>query len=132
MLFLMRTQPSSLFSYPLKSSQFSGLPEEIDSLLDIDYYNIKKAALVFRALNHALRQQVIKTIHENKRITVTELYVKLRLEQSVASQHLAILRKAGIVFTLRHGKFIYYSINYSRIQEINRYSKNLGGYEGSK
>jgi DNA-binding transcriptional ArsR family regulator len=128
----MRTQPSSLFSYPLKSSQFSGLPEEIDSLLDIDYYNIKKAAIVFRALNHALRQQVIKTIHENKRITVTELYVKLRLEQSVASQHLAILRKAGIVSTQRYQKFIYYSINYSRIQEINRYSKNLGGYEGSK
>ena len=63
MLFLMRTQTSSLFSYPLKSSQFPGLPEEIDSVLDIDYYNIKKAVIVFRALNHALRQQVIKTIH---------------------------------------------------------------------
>jgi DNA-binding transcriptional ArsR family regulator len=121
----MRTQTSSLFSYPLKSSQFSWLPEEIDSLLDIDYYNIKKAAIVFRALNHVLREQVIKTIHENKRITVTELSVKLRLEQSVASQHLAVLRKAGIVFTERHGKYIYYSINYSRLQEINLYSKNL-------
>src|ERR1019366_690300 len=112
MLFLMRTQTSSLFSYPLKSSQFPRPPEEIDNLLDIDYYNIKKAAMVLRSLNHTLRQQAIKTIHENKRITVTELYVKLRLEQSVASQHLAILRKAGIVFTLRDGKFIYYSINY--------------------
>jgi DNA-binding transcriptional ArsR family regulator len=123
----MRTQTSSLFSYPLKSSQFPGLPEEIDNLPDIDYYNIKKAAMVLRSLNHTLRQQAIKTIHENKRITVTELYVKLRLEQSVASQHLAILRKAGIVFTLRDGKFIYYSINYSRIKEINLYSKNLLG-----
>ncbi|HEX7456885.1 MAG TPA: hypothetical protein VF301_00470, partial [Ginsengibacter sp.] len=85
----MRTQTSSLFSYPLKSSQFPGPPEEIDNLLDIDYYNIKKAAMVLRSLNHTLRQQAIKTIHENKRITVTELYVKLRLEQSVASQHLA-------------------------------------------
>ena len=63
---------------------------------------------------------------------VTELYVKLRLEQSVASQHLAILRKAGIVFTLRDGKFIYYSINYSGVKEINLCSKNLAGYEGSK
>ena len=128
----MRNQTSSLFSYPLKSSQFSSPPEEIDNLLDIDYYNIKKAAMVFRSLNHTLRQQAIKTIHENKRITVTELYVKLRLEQSVASQHLAILRKAGIVLTLRDGKFIYYSINYSRIKEINLYSKNLVGYEASK
>jgi predicted transcriptional regulator len=62
-----------------------------DALQNIDYLRIKKAALVLRALNHKLRQQIIKTISDHKRITVTELYVKLRLEQSVASQHLAIL-----------------------------------------
>ncbi|RYD71282.1 MAG: transcriptional regulator, partial [Sphingobacteriales bacterium] len=52
-------------------------------------------------------------------ITVTEIYVRLRLEQSVASQHLAILRRAGIVTTQRDGKFIYYTVNYKRIDEIN-------------
>ena len=31
--------------------------EEIDNLPDIDYYNIKKGAMVLRALNHKLRQQ---------------------------------------------------------------------------
>src|SRR5450432_1989469 len=127
MLFLMRTQTSSLFFYPLKSSQFLRPPEEIDNLPDIDYYNIKKAAMVLRSLNHMLRQQVIKTIHENKRITVTQLYIKMRLEQSVASQQLAILRKAGIVFTERHGKFIFYTINSSRIEAINKFVKNLVG-----
>ena len=116
----MRTQTSSLFSYPLKSSQFMRPLEEIDNLPDIEYYKIKKAAMGLRSLNHRLRQEAIKTIYESKRITVTELYLKLRLAQSVASQHLAILRKAGIVFTTRHGKFIYYSINYSRLQEINQ------------
>ena len=67
---------------------------ESDALKNMDYLKIKKAALVLRALNHKLRQLILKTIDEHKRITVTELYVKLRLEQSVASQHLAILRKA--------------------------------------
>ena len=99
---------------------------EKDNFPDIDFYNIKKAAMVLRALNHKLRQQMIITIHENKRLTVTQLYVKLRLEQSVASQHLSILRKAGIVSTERDGKFIYYTINSSRIIELNQYSKNLG------
>src|SRR5450432_4862963 len=89
--------------------------EETDNFPDIDYHNIKKSAMVLRSLNHKLRQQVINTIHENKRLTVTQVYVKLRLEQSVASQHLAILRKAGIVSTQREGKFIYYAINASRI-----------------
>lgn len=98
-----------------------------DPLQNIDYLRIKKAALVLRALNHKLRQQIIKTISDHKRITVTELYVKLRLEQSVASQHLAILRKADIVSTVREGKFIFYTINEERIVAINDFVKNLVG-----
>ena len=97
----------------------------IDNIPDIDYYNIKKAAMVLRSLNHKLRQQVIKIIHENNKITVTQLYVKLRLEQSAASQHLAILRKAGIVSTERDGKFIHYTINKGRIDELNQFVKNI-------
>ena len=51
-------------------------------------------------------------------MTVTEIYIKLRLEQSVASQHLAILRRADVLTTERDGKFIYYSINTKRMEEI--------------
>jgi hypothetical protein len=46
--------------------------------LNINYYNIKKASLVLRSLNHKLRQQIIKLIHESEKLTVTEIYVKLR------------------------------------------------------
>ncbi|MFT3979696.1 MAG: metalloregulator ArsR/SmtB family transcription factor [Ferruginibacter sp.] len=92
--------------------------ENSDSL-KINYHNLKKAALVLRALNHKLRQQILNLIETEKKITVTEIYVRLRLEQSVASQHLAILRRAGIVSTQRDGKFIYYTVNYKRIDEIN-------------
>ena len=123
----MRNQTASLLSDPIKYSNIPKPSEEIDNLPDIDYYNIKKAAMVLRSLNHMLRQQVIKTIHENKRITVTQLYIKMRLEQSIASQQLAILRKAGIVFTERDGKFIFYTINSSRIEAINKFVKNLVG-----
>jgi DNA-binding transcriptional ArsR family regulator len=51
----------------------------------------------------------------------------MRLEQSVASQHLAILRRAGIVTTQRDGKFIYYTVNYKRIDEINQFVQELVG-----
>lgn len=92
-----------------------------------DYHTIKKAATVLRALNHKLRQQLLTHIHNQKRITVTEIYTKLLLEQSVASQHLAILRRAGIVITERDGKFIYYKVNYRRIEQINQMAKNIAG-----
>ncbi len=93
--------------------------------LKVDLLNLKKAALVLRAVNHKLRQQILKQIDEQGRITVTDLYVRLRLEQSVASQHLAILRKAGFVRTERDGKFIYYSVNTKRLQELNRIVADL-------
>ncbi len=90
-----------------------------------DYVAIKKAALILRAINHKLRQQIIELVHEEGKITVTELYVKLRLEQSVASQHLAILRRAGIVSTTRDGKFIWYSVNYPKLTAIEKFTKDL-------
>lgn len=84
----------------------------------VDFVSLKKGAMILRALNHKLRQQIVKLIDEKKKITVTEIYVQLRLEQSVASQHLAILRRAGIVKTEREGKFIYYSVNTDRITKL--------------
>jgi len=94
---------------------------ESGSSLKVDLLNVKKAALILRAVNHKLRQQILKLIDEQGKITVTEIYVKLRLEQSVASQHLAILRKAGFVNTDREGKFIYYSVNTNRLEELNQF-----------
>ena len=102
------------------SQQLNGSPN-----LNIDFHNVKKAALVLRALNHKLRQQMLGLIENESKITVTEIYVKMRLEQSVASQHLAILRRAGIVRTERDGKYIYYTINSNRIGEINRITGEL-------
>ncbi|MEO6611556.1 MAG: metalloregulator ArsR/SmtB family transcription factor [Chitinophagaceae bacterium] len=98
---------------------------ENGSSLKVDLLNVKKAALILRAVNHKLRQQILKLIDEHGKMTVTELYVKLRLEQSVASQHLAILRKAGFVKTDRDGKFIYYSVNTSRMEELNKFVDEL-------
>lgn len=103
---------------------FNTATDQVGSLT-VNLLNIKKAALVLRAINHKLRQQMLKQIDDHGRITVTELYVKLRLEQSVASQHLAILRKAGFVKTERDGKFIYYSVNGARLQEVNELVSNL-------
>src|ERR1700712_5598666 len=106
-------------------SAMSSTKPSSESSINVDYHSLKKAALVLRALNHKLRQQLLKLIEEEKKITVTEIYVRLRLEQSVASQHLAILRKAGIVTTQRDGKFIFYIINHKRIDEISAFVNEL-------
>ena len=85
--------------------------------LELDTVLIKKAALVLRALDHELRQQLLKYIDERGESTFTEIYVKFRIERSVASQQLTILRQQGFVKTRRDGKKIYYFVNYESIKE---------------
>lgn len=91
----------------------------------LDYAELRKAVLVLRAVNHKLRQRMIDLLEENQRMTVTDIYIKLRLEQSVASQHLAILRKAGVVQTDRQGKYIYYALDGERLTQISRLVEEL-------
>jgi len=86
---------------------------------------IKKAALTLRALNHPLRKRLLELIQDNGTIIVTELYNKLKIEQSVCSQHLAILRRAEVVNTKRDGKKILYSINGKKIEAIYELAKEL-------
>lgn len=93
--------------------------------VELDYSELRRAVLVLRAVNHKLRQSIIDLLEETPRMTVTEIYIKLRLEQSVASQHLAILRKAGVVVTNRDGKFIYYSLDHDRINQISKLIEEL-------
>src|SRR5438309_1034484 len=93
--------------------------------LILDTVALKKGALIFRAINHKLRQKMLQFIHQNGRITVTQIYKKLRLEQSVTSQHLAILRKANFVITERDGRFIYYTVNYQYLKHVHKIAESL-------
>lgn len=93
--------------------------------IKLDYAILKRAVLTLRAVNHPLRKEMMQLLEEKKKMTVTKLYVKLRIEQSVASQHLAILRKADVLSTERDGKFIYYAINAKRVEEISQLIEHL-------
>ena len=80
---------------------------------------LHKAKMKVRALNHPLRQKMLTLIKDSRnRMNVTDIYVKLRIEQSVASQHLAILRNQGLVSTEREGKTIWYSVDDAAIKHL--------------
>ena len=86
---------------------------------------LKKAAAVLRAVNHKLRQDLLRLLHRKGPTSVTDIYRSLHLEQSVASQHLSILRRSGLVRTERRGKQIFYSVNYDRMEDIVLHAKAL-------
>lgn len=95
------------------------------SELSLDYALLRKAVLNVRAIDHEFRKKIINMLLEKDTMTVTDVYQALNLEQSVASQHLAVLRRAGLVQTGRNGKYILYSVNTERLHEINTLVGNL-------
>ena len=111
-------------SAPRDLSKKESLQQNFKSLSPL---SIKKASLAFRAINHDLRQEMISMILKKGKASVTEIFVEMRVEQSVASQHLAILRRAGIVETERDGKFMYYKLNTPRLGMMNQMISDLLG-----
>ena len=80
---------------------------------------LQAATELLRAIAHPLRMQILAFIDEKKVINVNKIYNTLKLEQSITSQHLRILRNVGLVDTRRDGKFIYYSVNYTKVEIVN-------------
>lgn len=85
--------------------------------LSIDSDKLQESAELLRALAHPLRMKILGFIDQNNMINVNKIYNTLKLEQSITSQHLRILRTVGLVETRREGKFIYYQINYDKLKQ---------------
>lgn len=87
--------------------------------LHIDVIGIKKAAFLVRAVNHPVRQSMLRVMSREGMVTVTTLCRELNLLQPVASSHLAVLRRASVVITRREGHHIFYSVNHDRMERLN-------------
>lgn len=83
----------------------------------INEHKLSRASEVLRALAHPVRLKIIAFIDKNNEINVNKIYGALKLEQSITSQHLRILRSANIVQTHRNGKYIIYSVNYEKVKQ---------------
>ncbi len=84
--------------------------------VNINHEKLETSSEILRAISHPLRLQILEFIDQNDLINVNKIYNTLKLEQSITSQHLRILRKAGLVQTERDGKFIHYSIDYEKVK----------------
>lgn len=82
---------------------------------------------LMRALAHPLRLKILEFIDQNGSINVNKIYNTLRIEQSITSQHLKILRVAGVVNANKDGKYMHYDINYDIVERAQIAVKNFLG-----
>ena len=96
----------------------------------IDSDKLHLSSELLRALAHPLRLKILDFIDKNQVINVNKIYNTLKLEQSITSQHLRILRDTQLVESDRDGKYVHYTLNYDTIDKavkaIRRYNEAIG------
>lgn len=63
-----------------------------------------------KAIANLTRLKIIKILDKAEELSVSELELKLKMSQSAISQHLAIMRAAGLVKTRRQAQQIFFSV----------------------
>ncbi|RLD61370.1 MAG: transcriptional regulator [Bacteroidetes bacterium] len=86
--------------------------------LTLDISKLELASSKLRAIAHPMRIAIIDLLHNNNKLSVTEIYSQLDIEQASASHHLNILKNKGVLISRREGKKIYYSLKNVVLTEI--------------
>lgn len=88
------------------------------TIKEINTGKLQQIAEILKAVAHPVRIQVIDLLGVADRLTVTEIYEKLNVEQSLASHHLTKMKDKGILVCEREGKNMFYSLKDKKLTSI--------------
>jgi ArsR family transcriptional regulator len=86
-----------------------------------DYTEI---SAIIKALSHPARLEIIDRLEKNG-CNVSKIQKNIGLPQSTISQHLKILRNAGIIKSRREGTKVCYEIEIKEVRSIIRMLENI-------
>jgi len=84
-------------------------------------------APLFHALGHPLRLALLEGLRRGER-AAGDLPVPPGTSQPVVSQHLAVLRKAGLVRVRREGRRRLYSVEGGAVRRVRRWADRYGRF----
>jgi ArsR family transcriptional regulator len=82
-------------------------------------------AELFRAIAHPLRIRIVELLAQHERRTVQQLQNALEIGQPIVSQHLARLRRGGIVAARKEGTTVVYTLADARLAELLSVAKAI-------
>lgn len=80
----------------------------------------------FRALSDPTRREILDLLKDGAK-TAGDLAARFDMTGATISHHLSVLRQAGLVTDDRRGKYIYYELNVSVLDEITGWIAALKG-----
>lgn len=80
----------------------------------------------FKALSDKTRRQILNLL-KNGCMTAGDIAAKFDMTQATVSHHLSVLKEANLVTDKKDGKYIYYELNASVLDELITYIMDLKG-----
>lgn len=80
----------------------------------------------FKALASPTRRQVLELLRKGPK-SAGELVDQFGTTAATVSHHLAVLREAGLISDEKQGKYIYYTLNTSVVEDILAWATGLIG-----
>lgn len=87
---------------------------------------LDKSAEILKTIAHPIRLAIIEILYKQGKLSVTDIYKKLDIEQSIISYHLKNLRMVNVVVSNRKGTKIFYSIDKPDVIKIFEHITTLG------
>ena len=84
----------------------------------LDPRKLEDAASKFRAISHPMRIAIIQILENEKELNVTQIHVRLEIDQAATSHHLNILKSKGVLDSRRIGKNTFYKLRPNIINSI--------------
>lgn len=78
-----------------------------------------------KTLANPKRLEILDILRENQEISVNHLAEMLEIPKANTSQHLAVLRQAGVVNTRKDGINVYYSLRSHKITEACHLTREI-------
>ena len=72
--------------------------------------NAQEYSEIFKALSHPLRLKIACGLMHQGKCNVNTMVERLKVSQSLVSQHLNILKKCGVIKGCREGNIIWYKL----------------------
>lgn len=79
-----------------------------------------------KALSDPVRREILNLL-KNGRMAAGEISEHFAITDAAISRHLSVLKEAELIRDTREGKFIYYDLNASVLEEILLWVKDLKG-----
>lgn len=79
-----------------------------------------------KALSDPIRREILEMLRPG-RLSAGEISEKFPVSGAAVSKHLSVLREADLIRDTREGKFIYYELNTSVLEEVMLWIKTLKG-----